>query len=209
MIKNKFCLVGVDMDFDSLIRKYKTKFVGFFSKFNSKKYSSTTKKAYKENFIEWIKIKKKFNPEVYIVVDEGLEREKLVNKIFKKNVKNLIIKDAEIDADVLKKIKKKKGIIIQRKSMISSNVNIEDGVKIHIGAQIHHDVSLGKYSTIAPSSVILGSVKIGKYSFVGANSTIKQNIKIGNKSVIGAGSVVIRNVKDNEVVAGNPAKKIN
>ena len=78
MIKNKFCLVGVDMDFDSLIRKYKTKFVGFFSKFNSKKYSSTTKKAYKENFIEWIKIKKKFNPEVYIVVDEGLEREKLV-----------------------------------------------------------------------------------------------------------------------------------
>ena len=53
MIKNKFCLVGVDMDFDSLIRKYKTKFVGFFSKFNSKKYSSTTKKAYKENFIEW------------------------------------------------------------------------------------------------------------------------------------------------------------
>ena len=45
---------------NSLISKYKTKFVGFFSKFNSKKYSSTTKKAYKENFIEWIKIKKKF-----------------------------------------------------------------------------------------------------------------------------------------------------
>ena len=208
MIKNKFCLVGIDMDFDSLISKYKTKFVGFFSKFNSKKYLGTPKKGYKENINEWKKIKKKFNPDVFIVVDEGVEREKLANKIFKNNVKNLIFRDAEIDTEVRKKIEKKRGILIQRKSMISSNVKVDDGVKIHIGAQIHHDVSLGKYSTIAPSSVILGSVKIGKYSFIGANSTIKQNVKIGNKSVIGAGSVVIRNVKDNEIVAGNPAKKI-
>ena len=209
MIKNKFCLVGIDMDFDSFIKESKTKFIGYFSKFSSKKYLSSNKRLGNENLLDWSKIKKKHNPNVYIVIDDGLEREKLVKKIYKNNVKNLIFKSSDIDSEVLKNLKSFKGIIIQKNSFVSSNVKLSDGVKIHIGSQIHHDVSLGKYSTIAPSSVILGSVKIGKYSFIGANSTIRQNIKIGNNSIIGAGSVVIKNVGDNEVVAGNPAKKIN
>ena len=208
MIKNKFCFVGVDRDFDDLINKYKRKFVGYFSNFNSNKYSNSEKKVGKENLEDWLKVKKKFNPEIYIVIDEGEEREMLVKKIFKNNVKNLILNEAKVDQIVLKNLKKKKGIVIQKYAMISTNVKIENGVKIHIGSQIHHDVILGKYSTIAPSSVILGSVKIGNYSYIGANSTIKQNIKIGKRSIIGAGSVVIKDVKDNEVVAGNPASKI-
>ena len=31
---------------------------------------------------------------------------------------------------------------------------------------------------------------------------------IGNNAVVGAGAVVIKDVKDNDVVAGNPAKSI-
>ena len=73
---------------------------------------------------------------------------------------------------------------------------------------IHHDVLIVEYATIAPRAVILGSVKIGKFSYIGANSTIKQGVMIGNNAVVGAGAVVIKDVKDNDVVAGNPAKSI-
>ena len=55
---------------------------------------------------------------------------------------------------------------------------------------------------------ILGNVKIGNYTYIGANSTIKQNIKIGNNCTVGAGSVVVKNVKDNQTVAGIPARKL-
>ena len=108
----------------------------------------------------------------------------------------------------IKNISKKKGIFIQKLCFVSSNVNIGDGVKINVGAQIHHDVSIEKYCTIAPRAVILGSVKIGKYTYVGANSTIKQNVKIGKNVIIGAGAVVVNDIKNNQIVAGNPAKKI-
>ena len=90
--------------------------------------------------------------------------------------------------------------------IVSSQVQIDNGVKIHIGCQIHHEVKIGKYSTISPASIILGNVKIGNYSFIGANSTIKQGVKIGNNCTIGAGSVVVKDVDDGDTVVGNPAR---
>ena len=119
-----------------------------------------------ENLSDWLKIKKKYNPDVFILIDEGKIRERLHNKIYKDNFKNLIIKNSYIEKSVAKNISKKKGIFIQKLCFVSSNVNIGDGVKINVGAQIHHDVSIEKYCTIAPRAVILGSVKIGKYTYV-------------------------------------------
>lgn len=208
MIKKKFCLVGVDEDFDDFILENKKFYLGLFSNFKNKKYS-IKKKLGKENLIDWIKIKKRFNPDVFITIDEGKQREKLFKKIFKKNNKNLLLNKSFIEKSSIKYISKKNGIIIQKFTKVSSKVKINDGVKIHIGCQIHHGAVIGQYSTIAPASIILGNVKIGNYSYIGANSTIKQNIKIGNNCIIGAGSVVIRNVKSGETVVGNPAKKIN
>lgn len=49
---------------------------------------------------------------------------------------------------------------------------------------------------------------IGNNVLIGANSCIIGPIKIGNNVQIGAGSVVLHDVKDNEVVAGVPAKHI-
>ena len=86
------------------------------------------------------------------------------------------------------------------------NVKIYNGVKININCQIHHDSVVGKYSTLAPTSVILGNVKIGDYTYIGANSTIRQNIKIGNNCIVGAGSVVTKDVKNNDVVVSSQTK---
>ena len=208
MIKKKFCLVGVDKDFEDFILDNKKFYLGFFSNFHQKKYQ-INKKLGKERITDWVKVRKKFNPDVFILINDGKQRENLHEKIYKKNNKNLILSKAVVAKSSMKNMSKQKGIIIQNFAIVSSEVQIDDGVKIHIGCQIHHEVKIGKYSTISPASIILGNVKIGNYSFIGANSTIKQNVKIGNNCIIGAGSVVIQDVKNGETVVGNPAKKLN
>ena len=208
MIKKNFCLVGVDDDFEDFVLDNKKFYLGLFTNFRSKNFS-LNKKLGKENLSDWLKIKKKFNPDLFILIDDGKQRESLRKKIYQSNNKNLLVNEKLISKSSLNYLSKKSGIIIQRSVLISSNVKINDGVKIHIGSQIHHGVSIDKYSTISPASIILGNVKIGKYSFIGANSTIRQKIKIGNHCVIGAGAVVVRDVKDGETVVGNPATKIN
>ena len=207
MNKKKFCVVGVDNDIDSYIRDNKSNYIGLITNFKEKKYCKGNIIG-KENLNDWLRIKKKYNPGVIIAIDDNLIRENLTKKIYKDNVVNIIFKSSDVDKEVLKKIKKRKGIFIQKLCFISSNVDIENGVRINVGCQIHHDVSIGRYSTVAPGSVILGSVKIGHHTFIGANSTIRQNIKIGNNVIIGAGATVVDNVPNNQIVAGNPAKKI-
>ena len=206
MIKNKFCIVGIDNDFEEFIIENKGNYLGLIS--NYKKNYKITKRAGKEKITDWLKLKKKYNPNIFIVIDQGKERKSLTDKIYKKNVKNLIMSKTYIDKFVMNNLLTKKGILIQKLCFISSRVNINNGVKINVGSQIHHDVLIGEYVTIAPRALILGSVKIGKFTYIGANAIIKQGVSIGKNAVIGAGAVVIRNVKDNDVVAGNPAKSI-
>jgi sugar O-acyltransferase (sialic acid O-acetyltransferase NeuD family) len=141
-------------------------------------------------------------------MDDGKIREKLFKKIYRRNCNNLFLKHAYVAASSLRKLNKNKGILIQDFAKIMSNVKIFDGVKIHVGAHVHHDCKIGKFSTIAPKAVILGNVQIGDYSYIGANSTIKQRIKIGRGATVGAGSVVVKDVKSNDIVAGVPAKSI-
>ena len=207
MLKSKFCFVGVDKDLEDILLENRHKYLGLISDLKGKNYS-IGKRIGGENLYDWQKIKKKYNPDIFIVIDDGKMREKLTKKIFKRNLKNLISKNSYIDKAVLKKISKKRGIIIQKLCFVSSSVSFGEGVRINVGAQIHHDVKLEKYCTIAPGAIILGSVKIGSNSYIGANSTIRQGVKIGNNVTIGAGSVVVKDVKNNEVVAGNPAKKL-
>ena len=205
MISKKFCLVGIDNDFEDLIEDYKNYYLGYFSSKKTKSYKKK-KKLGLENINDWEKIKKKFNPHVFITIDDGVQREKLYKKIYKNNCDNLIFDNTFVSKSSNKFLSKKKGIIIQKFVKIMPNVKIHNGVKININCQIHHDSVIEKYSTLAPACVILGNVKVGRYTYVGANSTIKQNIKIGNNCIIGAGSVVTKNVKNNEVVIGSPAR---
>lgn len=51
-------------------------------------------------------------------------------------------------------------------------------------------------------------IKIGDDVFIGANSIILKGVEIGDRVIVGAGSVVTKNIPNDEVWAGNPAKKI-
>ena len=84
---------------------------------------------------------------------------------------------------------------------------IQIGNHVTFSTRVHvlaHDASTKKilgYSKV-------GRVMIGDGSFVGANVTILPGISIGSNSIIGAGSVVTKDIPENEVWAGNPARKI-
>ena len=206
MIKKKFCLVGIEFDFEDLILDHYDHYVGFFTSKKNKFYNYKRKKLGKENFKDWERVKKKFNPDVFITIDNGREREVLYKKIYKKNYSNLIFDSSYVSHSSKKFLLRKRGIIVQKFVKIMPNVKIYDGAKINVNCQIHHGSIIGKFATLAPASVILGNVKIGNYTYIGANSTILPNIKIGKHSIVGAGSVVTKNIGDYEVVAGSPAK---
>lgn len=51
-------------------------------------------------------------------------------------------------------------------------------------------------------------VTVGDDAFIGGRCIILKGVTIGKSSVVGAGSVVTHDIPDNEVWAGNPARKI-
>ena len=56
MIKNKFCIVGIDRDFEEFIIENKGNYLGLISDY--KKNYKIAKRAGKEKIIDWLKIKK-------------------------------------------------------------------------------------------------------------------------------------------------------
>ncbi len=100
------------------------------------------------------------------------------------------------------------GCVIQRGCNISSNVALGKCVKINIMANIMHDVSIGEYTTIAPSAVVLGRCQIGTNCYIGANSTILPELIVKDGAVVGAGAVVTKDVSEQKTVAGVPAREL-
>ena len=98
------------------------------------------------------------------------------------------------------------GIIIQNGVNVGPNVIIKSCTKLNTNANIMHDVSIGKYCTIAPNVVALGYVEIGNGVFLGANSTVLPRVRLDDYTTIGAGAVVTKNTDKNKVYVGNPAR---
>jgi sugar O-acyltransferase (sialic acid O-acetyltransferase NeuD family) len=98
------------------------------------------------------------------------------------------------------------GSIVQRGVLVGRNARLGTAVKLNCGAQIHHDATVGDFTTIAPGARILGNVRIGSRTYIGSEAVILPRIKVGNDSIIGAGAVVSRDVGDDVVVKGVPAR---
>ena len=79
-------------------------------------------------------------------------------------------------------------------------------MKLNCGAQIHHDATVGDFTTVAPGARILGNVRIGSRTYIGSEAVILPRIRVGDDAVVGAGAVVCRDVGDDAVVKGVPAR---
>ena len=107
-------------------------------------------------------------------------------------------------------------VFIENDVIIGDRVTIKCGVQIWDGIIIKDDVFIGPNVTFT-NDLVPRSKKypknfektiIKKGASIGANATIIAGNNVGEYSLIGAGAVVTRDVGNNEVWAGNPAKKI-
>lgn len=85
---------------------------------------------------------------------------------------------------------------------------IEDNVKIDNLCHIAHNVHIQKNVNVIALSMIAGSVILRENSYIAPAAAIMNQLTIGENSIVGLGAVVVKNVKENEVVAGVPAKVI-
>ena len=96
-------------------------------------------------------------------------------------------------------------------TMSPEHITIEEGVIISTGCKIiSHYLDPNK---MTPQDRLenrypTGDVLIKRNAFVGMGSMIIKPVVIGENAIIGAGSIVTQNIPDNEVWAGNPARRI-
>lgn len=95
-------------------------------------------------------------------------------------------------------------------TMSPENITIEEGVIISTGCKI---ISHYLDSQMTPQDRLenrypKGKVVIKKNAFLGMGTMVIKPVTIGENAIIGAGSVVTHDIPNNEIWAGNPAKKI-
>lgn len=89
-----------------------------------------------------------------------------------------------------------------------SDTVLEDYAKVDNLCHIAHNVHIGKNAVVVACAEVSGSCKVGENTWVGPNACIRDQRNVGSNTMIGMGSVVVKNIPDNEVWAGNPAKKL-
>lgn len=99
---------------------------------------------------------------------------------------------------------------------ISENSSIRLGdrcVISHYVRLLTHDFSLDRVSERMGNDRStelkrVAPVRIGDYAFIGLGVTVMPGVEIGAGAIVGSGSVVTRSIPEDEVWAGNPARRI-
>ena len=99
-------------------------------------------------------------------------------------------------------------VTLMPNTIVTCDIEIEEGVFVNCGSQIGHDAKIGKFSAIMSNVDIGGECEIGQRVFIGSGATILPRVKIVDECIIGAGAVVFKNIKEKGTYVGNPAIKV-
>lgn len=100
------------------------------------------------------------------------------------------------------------GCVLYGGITVSVNCKIGAGVLLNQQVNIGHDVTIGDFTTIMPTTGISGNCIVGSEVLIGGHSFIIPGRKIGDGATVAAGSIVFSNVKAGTTVLGNPAKRM-
>ncbi len=152
----------------------------------------------------WEYIKGKKNIAVALGIGNNLVREKIFEKAKAAKVK--VVCAIHPKSVVSSFVEMGEGVVIMAGAVVNPGVALEDGVVVNTSASVDHDCHLKKFSHIWPGAHLVGMVMVGEYSYVGTGASVIQNIKIGKNVLIGAGAAVVKDVPDNVTAVGVPAR---
>jgi sugar O-acyltransferase (sialic acid O-acetyltransferase NeuD family) len=98
--------------------------------------------------------------------------------------------------------------LIMAHAVVSCDVLISNHCIVLPQTTIAHDSRIGDYCCIGANVVLSGSVVIEPQCYIGSGVTIREKITVGRKSLVGLGANVVDDVKQNDTVAGNPARSL-
>ena len=112
--------------------------------------------------------------------------------------------------------------VLGKNVFVDAGVEIGNGVKVQNNVSVYAGVTLEDEVFVGPSAVFTNDrvpraatghwnltptiVRVG--ASIGANATVVAGVEIGPWALVAAGAVVTRSVEHNEVVAGNPARRV-
>lgn len=109
-----------------------------------------------------------------------------------------------------------KNVYVDSGAVIGSHCKVQNNVSIYRGVVLEDEVFVGPSAVftndLAPRATkehwTLVTTVVEKGASIGANATIVCGVRIGRLSFVAAGAVVTKDVQSQELVAGNPARRV-
>ena len=100
------------------------------------------------------------------------------------------------------------GVIITAGNILTTEIQLGAFSMLNLMCTVGHDTVIGDYATVSPGVNVSGNVRIGEGCDVGTGVKIVQGVEIGAWTIVGAGGVVARDLPPDCTAVGVPAKPI-